>query len=218
MTGQDILFYMEHPDKLGNHTLADMKEIANKYPFFHGIHQLLLLNMHHTNDMLYASTLKKSILYINEKQTFKKRLQQPVSNTTVNPLLSVASTNETSTTVPLTSELALETYRLDDNKASSNIRLKNQDLIDNFIELNPKIKPIGANESETIIIPVEHNDEENEEFFTETLAKIYIKQKQYEKAINIFKRLNLKYPEKSVYFADQIRFLEKIIHLNSKNT
>ena len=44
------------------------------------------------------------------------------------------------------------------------------------------------------------------------------KQKQYEKAINIFKRLNLKYPEKSVYFADQIRFLEKIIHLNSKNT
>ena len=91
-------------------------------------------------------------------------------------------------------------------------------MIDNFIELNPKIKPIGANESETIIIPVEHNDEENEEFFTETLAKIYIKQKQYEKAINIFKRLNLKYPEKSVYFADQIRFLEKIIHLNSKNT
>ena len=40
----------------------------------------------------------------------------------------------------------------------------------------------------------------------------YIKQKQYEKAINIFKRLNLKYPEKSVYFADQIRFLNKLIN------
>ncbi len=48
-------------------------------------------------------------------------------------------------------------------------------------------------------------------FFTESLAKIYIKQRRYEKALEIIKKLSLKYPEKNIYFADQIRFLEKLI-------
>lgn len=48
--------------------------------------------------------------------------------------------------------------------------------------------------------------------FTETLAKIYIKQKRYDKAVEIFRSLSLKYPEKNVYFADQIRYLEKLIY------
>lgn len=52
----------------------------------------------------------------------------------------------------------------------------------------------------------------NSPIFTETLAKIYIKQGKFQQAINIFERLCLKYPEKSVYFADQIRFLKKLIN------
>ena len=52
---------------------------------------------------------------------------------------------------------------------------------------------------------------EEEEFFTETLAGIYIKQGKYFKALEIIKRLNLNYPKKNAYFADQIRFLEKLI-------
>ena len=52
-------------------------------------------------------------------------------------------------------------------------------------------------------------------FFTESLAKIYIKQRRYEKALQIIKKLSLKYPEKNIYFADQIRFLEKLI-INTK--
>ena len=55
-------------------------------------------------------------------------------------------------------------------------------------------------------------DESNEDtFLTESLAKIYIKQRRYSKALEIIKKLSLKYPEKNVYFADQIRFLEKLI-------
>jgi len=50
-----------------------------------------------------------------------------------------------------------------------------------------------------------------EDSFTDTLAKIYLKQKRYDRALEIFKGLSLKYPEKIVYFADQIRFLENLI-------
>lgn len=53
------------------------------------------------------------------------------------------------------------------------------------------------------------------EFLTETLARIYIKQKKYDRALEIIRSLYLNYPEKSIYFADQIRFLEKLIRNNN---
>jgi hypothetical protein len=51
----------------------------------------------------------------------------------------------------------------------------------------------------------------SDSYFTETLARIFIKQKRYEKALEIIRNLSLNFPEKNVYFADQIRFLEKLI-------
>ena len=63
------------------------------------------------------------------------------------------------------------------------------------------------------------DDNAEEEYFTETLARIYIKQGRYSKALEIIKRLSLAYPKKNAYFADQIRFLEKlIINSNNKNS
>ncbi len=64
--------------------------------------------------------------------------------------------------------------------------------------------------------PEKLDDELDESYFTETLAKIYVKQQRYDKALEIIKKLNLKYPKKNAYFADQIRFLEKLI-INAKS-
>lgn len=58
----------------------------------------------------------------------------------------------------------------------------------------------------------EHNDPST---FTESLAKYYIKQHKYAKALEIINNINLNFPEKSIYFADQIRFLKKLV-LNEK--
>ncbi len=51
---------------------------------------------------------------------------------------------------------------------------------------------------------------------SESLAKIYISRGKYDKAYEIIRSLSLKYPKKSIYFADQLRFLQKLI-LNSKH-
>lgn len=48
---------------------------------------------------------------------------------------------------------------------------------------------------------------------SESLAKIYIRQGRYRRAYEILSDLNLKNPEKSIYFADQLRFLRKVISL-----
>ena len=55
----------------------------------------------------------------------------------------------------------------------------------------------------------------DESYFTETLAKIYIKQRKYSRALEIIRSLYLQFPEKNTYFADQIRFLEKLIINNN---
>ncbi|MBO7120213.1 MAG: tetratricopeptide repeat protein [Bacteroidaceae bacterium] len=57
---------------------------------------------------------------------------------------------------------------------------------------------------------------ETSEILTEIMAGIYIKQGKYENAVKIIRQLSLKYPKKNRYFADQIRFLEKLI-INNKH-
>ena len=96
-----------------------------------------------------------------------------------------------------------------------------QELIDSFInddkgkfQLNdtPEYRPEPQPEPENNEIEV------GNEFFTETLARIYIKQGRYSKALEIIRRLSLENPKKNAYFADQIRFLEKlIVNSNKKN-
>jgi len=48
---------------------------------------------------------------------------------------------------------------------------------------------------------------------SESLAKIFIKQGRYERAYEIIYNLSLNYPKKSIYFADQMRFLQKLIKI-----
>ena len=98
--------------------------------------------------------------------------------------------------------------------------MKGQSLIDNFMQ-NEGGK-IQLKETIDYMPELENageEDEKNEDeaYFTETLAKIYIKQGRYSKALEIIQRLNLNYPKKNAYFADQIRFLEKLILNNKQN-
>ena len=102
--------------------------------------------------------------------------------------------------------------------------LRGQDLIDNFIQGKPEPSPALREEEASPSRDFDPASEAlfqeegmDESCFTETLAKIYIKQHRYEKALEIIKKLSLNYPKKNAYFADQIRFLEKlIINANSK--
>jgi hypothetical protein len=99
-------------------------------------------------------------------------------------------------------------------------KLHRQDLIDSFLEnenirlgRHPVAEPAknAANEPEATSSKTPEEASPEMSYFTETLANVYIKQRRYEKALEIIKRLSLKNPEKTAYFAAQIRFLEKLI-------
>ena len=98
--------------------------------------------------------------------------------------------------------------------------MRGQQLIDDFIQKSEDKRPAmsvvessSVESQDTDILP---SVDEDDGYFTETLAKIYIKQQRYAKALEIIRRLSLKYPKKNAYFADQIRFLEKLV-LNSND-
>ena len=65
---------------------------------------------------------------------------------------------------------------------------------------------------------VEQSTQNDGSMLSESLAKMYIARKKYSKALEIIESINLNFPEKSIYFADQIRFLRKIVlNQNIKN-
>ena len=104
-------------------------------------------------------------------------------------------------------------------EAESVPEMRGQDLIDTFINADKgrfTLSDVPLPADDTPKEPEEPEEEVGEEYFTETLARIYIKQGRYSKALEIIRRLSLQVPKKNAYFADQIRFLEKVIINNSK--
>jgi hypothetical protein len=85
---------------------------------------------------------------------------------------------------------------------------KEQIIIERFIKEEPQIKPQSSDKLDNEN-KAKKSSEDRDELVTETLAVIYSEQMLYHKAISSYKKLMLKFPEKSRYFAEKIEALEK---------
>ncbi len=93
------------------------------------------------------------------------------------------------------------------------LKQKKSALIDKFIAESPKIVP---NEHSKVKISAKKAAKfDDQELMTETLARVYLEQKKYKKAVQAYRILSLKYPEKSGFFADRIMAIKKIQQENT---
>ena len=236
----DVSYYIAHPDKLNRETLYELRMLVRKYPCFDAVRLLLLKNLYLLHDIDFGKEMRSAALYLKNRRVLFDLMREygnvdakqsvPVveeQNIPIDRTMSLIDAFlETlpAETLSLEAEGAaavdyVSTYLATDDAAADVPKMRGQDLIDSFLEsgdekFSLQLLPESAEEPIAKVAAHEHELPETEPetpIFTETLANIYLKQGKYEKALEILKRLYLDYPNKNRYFADQIRFLEKIV-------
>ncbi|CAN1514145.1 hypothetical protein MCEGE10_00886 [Flavobacteriaceae bacterium] len=134
---------------------------------------------------------KPLVFDINEKYSFQEWLQL----SKIHPIEREIST-----------PIEIKSTAIDPEKQKKN------ELIDKFIEASPKIPPIKKEAEPKVFL--EPSSENNSYLMTETLARVYLEQNKYDKAIQAYEILILKYPEKSSFFANRISDIKILQHNN----
>ena len=224
-------------------TLYELRTLLARYPYFQTVRLLYLKNLFLLHDITFGEELRRAALYIADRKVLFYLIEG--ERFTITPsegkekssdLLGLDRTlslidaflagqpeeeQKDITQLPMDITTDYTSYLLTETEEAVPVEeipsLKGQDLIDTFLENNSDEPLLSSQERADEPEPEEKEPEpEDESYFTETLAKIYVKQQRYSKALEIIKKLSLNYPKKNAYFADQIRFLEKLI-INTKS-
>ena len=203
--------------------IRNMEFLIEQFPYFATARTVYLKMLHDSGHSAYPEKLKHNTIYIPNHKQFYRFLNNLLSdwNEIGNPVFKpepvaielLEDKEEEKKVVPATTfyqlenEFPEEEFLPIDAIANEWLSRKKQkeerkdSLIDKFIQEEPSMPKITEGNPGTPVITEPVTDEKTE-FFSETLAKIYVRQQLYDKAIATYLKLSLKYPEKSVYFAE----------------
>jgi len=198
MQYEEFYKLVENPGLLSEETLPELEKFTEKYPYFQVAWMLYLKNLKLTGHSGFEAALKKAAVAVPDRRKLHRFLYSDDRNQISAYYFEQAG---------LTNKNQPEGEAIDSEKGGS--------LIDKFLSSEPA--PIRMDSENTKETREEDENEimeksvsESDELITETLAMIYFEQKKYDKALDAFRKLSLKYPEKSVYFATRIEEIEKL--------
>jgi tetratricopeptide (TPR) repeat protein len=186
----------ENPYLLNHSSTEELQSLTEKYPFFQAAWMLYLKHLKNAGDPRFETVLKKAAPMLPDRKQLYFFLQSKIEDLYPNYNLDYATLN-----------LA--------ERQGQTVSVQGKNLIDRFLTSQPGLskpdKPLlekYTGESHEHIVA--RSLSEDDELITETLAMIYFNQKKYDKAVEAFRKLSLKYPEKSIYFASRIEEIDKI--------
>jgi len=211
-------------DPLNEQQRLDLEKITYRYPYFQAAYALYLKSLKEQEKFNFDLILKKTAVISLERSTLYNWLYNELDSienentgTTKEKQektnISINQVKEKSLPVNLS---FLEWIEWTKNNSDYNIEdidivrpiSDKIELIDTFLKNKPKIPPLSSNsETENLSEEFKFN---KEELMTETLAKVYVKQGKFKKALLAYKILSLKYPEKNSFFADQIKAIKDL--------
>ena len=235
--GKQVIDYIRQPESLDSQSLEHLRSIVDKYPYYHAARILLLRTLYQMHDPAFDEQLRKAAIYVPARRTLFQMFQAPSlkpesptkrtaraehaeegSQRTESLIDSFLDTipqqhHNTPRIVDATVDYMAYLMQMESGAGNSNTpRMAGQDYIDDFLIKNEgRFDLEDLPEEETPHNIPETKNDTGTGVLTEAMARIYIKQGKYDKAIEIIRRISLKYPKKNRYFADQIRFLEKLI-------
>ena len=220
MRGEKLIANIQNPTQIGNAGVTDMRISLQAFPYFSTLQLLYTKGLYNTDSISYNRQLRKAAAFAGNRKLLFKLITENVKETEV---VEQKKVEENTKTRAVEKELNIgkpldftedETHSFAEwlslTKVKKIDRSANQnqgDLIDTFIENEPSIsKP----KKETFFSPAESAKEsllENDSIVTETLARVYLEQGHYDKAIASYEKLSLKFPQKSTFFANQIKLI-----------
>ena len=212
-------------------TVEDLRKLTKIYPYFHTANFLYVKTLQNKNNLKFASTLERtaSISYdrnilmkwINGDYKIKTKKTEEAKSES-NTFLDESKVNlkSKSLTKPKITKLSFTDWVSFDNDTinakSQSINNDEWNIINTFLENDYKVN-VPRNPDNDIKIDLSSKELfSDKELMTETLAKIFIKQQKYEKAIQAFKILSFKYPKKNALFADQIEQIKILLKKKNK--
>lgn len=194
---------------IDDNMVNNLNQVIKKYPYFSSAHILVSKGLKNINSIRFNHKIKIAAVYsanrkilfniISNKNNISKKVE--ILKTELKEEILDFSKNEMhsfSEWLAITKVSKINRLKVDEKK-----------LIDNFIDLKPIIK---VNKDKKFFQPIENarkSLEENTDLITETLAKVYLAQGHFEKAIYAYEKLKLKFPQKSSFFAKQIKIISE---------
>ncbi len=168
-------------------------------------------NINNTIEILKTETAKQDDIDILEKQYLQEAL---TNNTyTIEQPKTETKNDNANNPINLNEQLSFTDWlKTIENKEI--IHKKNNSAIELMINQLENIEFTEPSQKAKFFSPSEmakKSVQENDELITETLAHIFYLQGNYSKALNAYKKLSLKYPEKKSYFATQIKIIKEKI-------